>query len=104
MIYAILAAIITPLTSFLAGYRLRQQGEMLTAVAAVRRRRRQDVQHLRNLRVYLETATDGLTAEQALLLCDVCTCLELSDGEMQTVVGPAMLWVLDAPIGMGEEG
>ena len=102
---AILAAAAVVYVLVLSGYAVGAKGHRETGEAAYRRgqnmQRAIDRRKLRDLRVALETETDGLTAEQALLLYDVCQALRLSERETQHVVGPAVLLVIDAPVDLG---
>lgn len=50
--------------------------------------RQRDVAALKTLRRFYEAQPEGMTAEQALVLCDVCHQLGMSEGETAAVVGP----------------
>lgn len=89
----------------MAGYLIGVRGRARDGAAAYRQGQRMlrvvDLALLRRLRVDIETGTDGVTTEQALLLYDVCQALRLDEQQAQRVVGPAYWLVLDAPIGLG---
>lgn len=88
----------------MAGYLIGVRGRARDGAAAYRQGQRMlrvvDLALLRRLRVDIETGTDGVTTEQALLLYDVCQALRLDEPQAQRVVGPAYWLVLDAPIGL----
>lgn len=89
----------------MVGYLVGVRGRARDGAAAYRQGQRMlrvvDLALLRRLRVDIETGTDGVTTEQALLLYDVCQALRLDERQAQRVVGPAYWLVLDAPIGLG---